>query len=448
VAFYSAASNLVGGDTNGYQDIFRKDTVADGDPPVITVEGVSEGEEYTDTVTAAVTVSDDGSGVKEQSITLDGDPYSSGTPITQSGKHTLEVRATDNAGNSTSVVVHFSIVRSIVRSTALSLSASPCDYSDSTTLSATLTCADEPVADREIAFKLDGVDVGGETTGTDGVAALDVPVDLPEGSCQAAASFAGDDSNHLLGSDASATVVVGKEKATLAYTGDFLKSTDSTIALAATMTEEPDGSPGDITRSGKVVFEIYDSTSTLIREVSAPVTEEAPGNGKAGATGVSLPSNVYQVKTRVEDNGYYQAEEKVTELAIYNRRGGFTVGAGLFWENGTLRSFAFGIKYLSCNPLVPKGFLCFTDWTSRRNPTRVEATQFFWLVIPADRRTAFAAGTCKYNGEEGYTFRLTVEDNGPWWPRDFFRLTVMDANNQTVYQTQGKVSCGCILVNH
>jgi len=44
------------------------------------------------------------------------------------------------------------------------------------------------------------------------------------------------------------SIIVSKEDAQLAYTGDTLLKAGSPVTLSATVTEPPDGSPGDITK--------------------------------------------------------------------------------------------------------------------------------------------------------------------------------------------------------
>lgn len=83
--------------------------------PTITITGVSDGANYNASVTPVITLADPngangaaGSGVGASSITLDGQPYTSGTAVTVLGPHTLTVSVSDVAGNSaTPQTIHF-----------------------------------------------------------------------------------------------------------------------------------------------------------------------------------------------------------------------------------------------------------------------------------------------------------------------------------------------------
>jgi hypothetical protein len=74
--------------------------------PQITINGVTGGQYYK-TVTPTISITD--TNLDTSSITLDGQPYVSGTAITASGAHTLLVNAADKAGNTASKSVSFTV---------------------------------------------------------------------------------------------------------------------------------------------------------------------------------------------------------------------------------------------------------------------------------------------------------------------------------------------------
>jgi len=191
----------------------------------------------------------------------------------------------------------------------------------------------------------------------------------------------------------------------------------------------------------------YDPAGALVSEVSAPIAEVSPGVGEAEVTTDPLPANIYTGKTHFADNGYYQAASVETQLVVYDPDRGFVTGGG-FLCGGGLKTFGFCVKPSACEPWLPKGNLLFVDLSSLRKPLTVKATKFAWLVIPADQDIAYVAGVCKYNGNEGYSFYLTVEDKGWLWPQDTFRITVKDSTNQIVYDSQGTVTCGGLLIHY
>jgi hypothetical protein len=77
--------------------------------PVITIAGVTNGEVSNGPVTPVITVTDAYPKPSATVITLDGQPFVSGTTITAMGDHTLDVTATDLAGNTSSVSITFDV---------------------------------------------------------------------------------------------------------------------------------------------------------------------------------------------------------------------------------------------------------------------------------------------------------------------------------------------------
>jgi subtilase family serine protease len=80
-------------------------------PPVITITGVQNGQTYSSPPTPVITVTDLHLDSTQTSITLDGQPFTSGTPVAtnRNGSHTLAVSARDLAGNSSSQSVSFTV---------------------------------------------------------------------------------------------------------------------------------------------------------------------------------------------------------------------------------------------------------------------------------------------------------------------------------------------------
>jgi len=320
-------------------------------------------------------------------------------------------------------------------------------YSDPVTIEATLLGeGGQPLEGKPITFSLEGVE---ETvqTGAAGVAVWTPQVTLPEGSYTVNASFEGDIA--YSGSSSTTTINVSKENASTIYDGDYLKRINDPVQLSAEVSEEMDESYGEIVNAGSVTFQIYNSQGTLVREVAAPIAEVEPGQGKAEIATDPLPTNVYTVKSILNQNGYYFALEDTSQLVVYDPEGGYTSGAGSYWEGWDKKSFGFDVHYSYYGPLAPTGYLTFTDWSCFWDPVYISATEFAWLVIPSDTDIAYVAGACKYDGQSGYTFNLVVEDDGYWWwSDDTFHITVKDSSNQIVYESQGEVSLGGILVHH
>jgi hypothetical protein len=77
--------------------------------PSITVAGVSDGATYSNAVTPVIDVTD--RSVVAETISLNGAPFVSGNAIHTDGQYTLEVLASDPAGNSASRIVHFTVTQ-------------------------------------------------------------------------------------------------------------------------------------------------------------------------------------------------------------------------------------------------------------------------------------------------------------------------------------------------
>jgi len=86
--------------------------VADTTPPVITLEGVTEGQVIVspETVTPVFSASDDNDPEPILIATLNGGPFTSGTVVSAVGEHELVVTAIDASGNEADVTVNFEIV--------------------------------------------------------------------------------------------------------------------------------------------------------------------------------------------------------------------------------------------------------------------------------------------------------------------------------------------------
>ena len=86
-------------------------TGEDTTPPVISVIGVADGQQYSGPVTPVISVSDDEPD-PTVTVTLNGKPFISGTVVDQVGEYELETTATDASGNEAEVTIAFEIVES------------------------------------------------------------------------------------------------------------------------------------------------------------------------------------------------------------------------------------------------------------------------------------------------------------------------------------------------
>jgi hypothetical protein len=81
--------------------------IVDKTKPAITVNNVVDGAYYKAGVTPVFTITD--TYLKNNSVTLNGQPYLSGTLISEAGSYTLLINADDMAGNSSSETIRFTI---------------------------------------------------------------------------------------------------------------------------------------------------------------------------------------------------------------------------------------------------------------------------------------------------------------------------------------------------
>jgi hypothetical protein len=77
--------------------------------PVITVGGVSNGDNITGNVTITITVTDDTDPGPAVNATLNGEVFASGTEISAPGEYELHVKAVDISGNEAEVTIEFEI---------------------------------------------------------------------------------------------------------------------------------------------------------------------------------------------------------------------------------------------------------------------------------------------------------------------------------------------------
>ena len=199
------------------------------------------------------------------------------------------------------------VMATIKAQTSLSVTASATQYSDVTTLTATLSPA---VSGKSIQFQVDGTNVGPAITNAAGVATVSYPVTLAAGSYPVLASFAGD--SDYSNSSASTTVTVSHEDGALAYTGDANSGNNTPITLRAKVTEAVDGSAGDLTRAGPVEFVVTRvADGVVVGTYLAPIAAD----GTAAVTTPNLPGRTYSVLVRLRSpNNYYTAADTTSTI--------------------------------------------------------------------------------------------------------------------------------------
>jgi hypothetical protein len=119
---------------------------------------------------------------------------------------------------------------------------------------------------------------------------------------------------HGATTNATVTINVNKETAETAYTGDMgvitagPTITTATVRLAAHLTQDPDGAPGDITLA-RVTFEIFKSTNLTDTPDTTVTNVPVDSNGDAFVLLPGVAPDTYVVKVKIDaTNGFWTAD--------------------------------------------------------------------------------------------------------------------------------------------
>lgn len=80
----------------------------DNIPPTIAIDNLQDEDLVIDKITPDFNITDHSKPIEIKAL-LDGETYEEGTPITESGKHTLSIEATDAVGNMATKEISFTI---------------------------------------------------------------------------------------------------------------------------------------------------------------------------------------------------------------------------------------------------------------------------------------------------------------------------------------------------
>jgi hypothetical protein len=220
---------------------------------------------------------------------------------------------------------------------------------------------------------------------------------------------------------------VTAEKATVAL-GPTAPTATGLVTLKATVTQDVDGSAGDLRRA-TVLFVLRPAVGAPI--TLAPAAVAADGKSSATAT---VPPGLYTVEATA--SGSFTSPTVTATLPVFDRSK-FAVGAGqvttvaattgfpytINLPVGKTGQFAFAFKYLTATATSPSGALAFQlAGTTTLTAFSFNSSTFDWLVISGNR--AIVEGTATVNGVAGKRFRLTAVDNGI--AGDTFELRVWD----------------------
>jgi hypothetical protein len=237
------------------------------------------------------------------------------------GTTTVDSTATDTAGNTASC----SFTVTVGSGTVTTVSPVTGQYSDSVNLQATVTpivsIPGSPLTGN-VQFSVGGTPVGSPVPVPAGGGTASLPYLLTQaaGAYNITAQFTSTNPNYLNSAGGPATLTVNKELAATAYTGDesILTAgpgiTSATVRLAAHLTQEADGSPGDITLA-RVRFYLFKSTNLgstpdlVVPALASPgLTPDTNGDV---LTTVNLAADTWMVKVKIEPTNTYWKHSNV-----------------------------------------------------------------------------------------------------------------------------------------
>jgi len=263
---------------------------------------------------------------------------------------------------------------------------------------------------------------------------------------------------------ATVTINVNKETAETTYTGDMgvitagPSITTATVRLAAHLTQDADGAPGDITLA-RVRFEIFKSTNMTNTPDTVVSNVPVDSNGDALALQPGMGADTYVVKVKIEAaNGYWTADP--VGLGTINIAVGTndqrTAGGGWVPYDGSVNgkaNFGFtvridknsvkgssififrgtdGFNYIVKSTSWTGGFLNFGNEpaTSVANRASFGGKATVQKVDPATGAIVASFGN--------YSFSADVRDGDLLTPvqRDAYAITVID-NNGVIWRRVG-----------
>jgi rhamnogalacturonan endolyase len=235
-------------------------------------------------------------------VTVTGSP-ASGSAFNV-GTTTVNVTAKDAAGNTSNC----SFTVTVRSSATVVVSPASAQYSDAATLQATVNAPAFPGQQLAgtVQFFVNGSPVG-QAALANGVAAIQLPLNMPAGTYNVTAQFTSTNAFYLGGTSAPAALGVTRENASTAYTGDASLLTagpnvnNANVRLAAHLTPEADGAgfAGDLTKAAVTfgLFKTNNSTGTPDLVVGSVAVD---ANGDAQATLQGVPADTYLVDVRVD----------------------------------------------------------------------------------------------------------------------------------------------------
>jgi PKD repeat protein len=263
------------------------------------------------------------------------------------GDHNFVVTVTDDDGGMDSEEVTVTVVR---RDTILEYSGENAgQYSDEVAISVMLTDPDfGPLEGRKIRFTIGNQSTSGVTNAS-GVAIGYIVLDQPAGDLSVDSEFDGDAWYHP--SSDSDLFIIKKESLVIEYTGFSYVTTagpevsTAMVQLSSIITEDPDGSPGDLTKlQVEFVLECSEPGSPKYVLGLIPVTSSG-----LSITSLEVEAYTYSLDACVEINDFYTVDNCPATLTVITGSEEQTVtGGGWITDEQSINgkgNFGFTVKY-------------------------------------------------------------------------------------------------------
>ncbi|HLQ47904.1 MAG TPA: post-COAP-1 domain-containing protein, partial [Candidatus Dormibacteraeota bacterium] len=242
---------------------------------------------------------------------------------------------------------------------------------------------------------------------------------------QVSVSFAGDATTNpaLLPSNSSSPFSINKEDCTLAYTGDILVNAANPTTLSAQF-GELDATHGDWT--GKLVtFTVLDAALNPY----GPFTASTDSSGLATTT-APLGPNVYTVSASFAGDDFYLNCAAADTLVTVQAANAKITGGG--WISQTTGNTSFGFNVIQ-DVTGLKGQL---QVRVKNGKDRFHSTSV--LTLNSSGNSGTWTGTGRWDGITGYTFTVSVVDNGTSGKKgDTISIVIKSPALLTVFTTNG-----------
>lgn len=340
------------------------------------------------------------------------------------GSDSFTYSVTDNGGLHTSATVTIQIAGV---STTTTVSPATGQYSDAVTLTATITpiTAGAQTISGNVSFTVDGNAVGSAAVNASGVATLSYTITLAAGGHAIGAQFSSGNPA-FIDSAGTGTLAVTRENAAVAVSPANPQSVQvsapggtAPVTLAGSITETPDGSPGDISFAAPVTCTL----TPVVSGTALTVTAVVSGGGSGGTllATCAFPKvavNEYGVQITVGGDRYTGSAQ--TTVSVFDPSLGFVTGGGIVLRNGSQAAFGFNAKYLKNGQLQGD----FT-WLEHRSDSDVMIQSTGIQSLSISGNAAVIVGEATVNGVPHYGFQVIAVNNGsPGINRDQLALQI------------------------